>query len=65
MAGACIPAQAAPQSGETITPGPNTKQKGSEAMGRSMLTTTFGTDPEHPRGSHLDQRPEALSQEPW
>lgn len=24
------------------------------AMGRSVLVTTFGMDPDHPRGSHLN-----------
>lgn len=54
MTGAYVPPQAASQKNETKSPGPNTKGKGSEDMGRSMLAATFGMGPEHLRGSHLD-----------
>lgn len=60
MTGAYVPPQIASQDEETKSPGPNTKGKGSEDMGRSVLAATFGMGPEHLRGSHLDQRPEAL-----
>lgn len=52
------------ESEEIRNKGASAKGKGSGIHEKKYVSNLFSMDPKHPRGSCLDQRPEALPQAP-